>query len=53
MQTGQSCPVTCTTCMPELENTVLQWALKLNSAPAAAETWCLKRHTLQATNKYM
>jgi hypothetical protein len=29
------------------ENIVLQWAFKLNSAPAPAETWDLKGHMLE------
>jgi len=36
--TGQCCPIKCTACSSERKNTVLQWALKLNSALAAAET---------------
>jgi hypothetical protein len=40
--TGQICPIKCTSFVPEWENTVLQWAFKLNSALAAAETWYLK-----------
>jgi hypothetical protein len=31
----------------ERENTVLQWTLKLNSAPAAEEAWDLKGPTLK------
>jgi hypothetical protein len=29
------------------ENTVPQWACKLSSAPATAETWHVKGHTLK------
>jgi hypothetical protein len=43
----QHCPVKCTSSSSVRENVVLQWAFKLNSALAAAETWHLKDHTLK------
>jgi hypothetical protein len=46
-QVAQDCPIKCTTFLFELENTVSQWALKLNSAPAAAENWHLHGHMLK------
>jgi hypothetical protein len=38
---GQCCPIQCATPSSEWENTVPQWALKLNSAVASAEKWLL------------
>jgi hypothetical protein len=36
------CPTKCTSSSSKRENIVLHLAFKLNSAPAAAETWDLK-----------
>jgi hypothetical protein len=41
---GQHCPIKCTAFSSERENIVLQWAFKLNSGMAAAETCHLKGH---------
>ena len=46
-QMGQYCPMKCTFFLSRKENTALQWALKLNSAPAAAENWHLKGYMLK------
>jgi hypothetical protein len=45
-QMGQCCAIKCTSFLNERENTVPQWALKMNNATAAAEIWHLKGHTL-------
>jgi hypothetical protein len=40
-------PIQYTSFSSKKENTVLQWACKLNSAPAAAETYHVQGHTLK------
>jgi hypothetical protein len=38
-QTGRYSHIQCISILYQRESMVLQWALKLNSTPAAAETW--------------
>ena len=41
-QTEQYCPIKCESCLSRKENTFLQWAFILNSAPAPVENWHLE-----------
>jgi hypothetical protein len=46
-QVGQCSPGECIFFSSQKENAVLQWAFKLNSAPATAGMWGLKGHMLK------
>jgi hypothetical protein len=43
----QHYPIICMPFTSKRENTIVQWALKLNSAQAAEENWLLKGRTLK------
>jgi hypothetical protein len=47
---GDCCPIKRTSFSPERENAVLQWALKLNTVPAAAAMWDLKGYMLKVND---
>lgn len=48
---GQHCPFKFTSFPSKWENTVPQWAFKLNSDPPTAENWHLEGHKLKGKER--